>query len=55
VAQPILARPAGLRVSILAPSDEDEQPKGERRSSMELLLIVIILLLLFGGFSFSRR
>jgi len=43
------------RVSILAPSGEEEQPEGERRYPLELLLIIVILLVLFGGFGFSRR
>jgi hypothetical protein len=43
-------------VSILAPFDEDEQAKAERRFPMELLLVVVIVILLFGGgFSFYRR
>jgi hypothetical protein len=43
------------RVSILPPSADEVQPRGERRQPMELLLVVVILLLLFGGFRFSRR
>lgn len=44
-----------VRVSILAPSTQEAQPKGERRQPMELLLVIVILILLFGGFRFSRR
>jgi hypothetical protein len=43
------------RVSILPPSAQEVQPRGERRQPMELLLVIVILLLLFGGFRFSRR